>query len=309
MKAFAFGAALLLHGAATAAAPDPWHDRARTMLAHAVEVPTVAGRGRVPELARYFADQFRSAGWAEGDIHVLPYAAGKGDDTAALIVRWPAAGQAKARPILLMGHMDVVEAKREDWTTDPFRFIEKGGYYYGRGVLDMKAGEVSIITALLKLRASGFRPTRDLVLSSPATRSRSAMAPSSAQATGANGPTPPSPSTPMPAAAASPPTGGRSASSCRRPRKASPITSSPLAQGRPLVAAPPRQRHLRSRPCAGEDRAYRFQPVLNETTRAYFRARQAGERGPLGDAMRAWLANPADGAAADRIEAIRWRWA
>ena len=63
-----------------------------------------------------------------------------------------------------MGHMDVVEAKREDSTTDPFVMTEKDGYYYGRGTIDMKDGITAITRALINLRASGFKPKRDIVV-------------------------------------------------------------------------------------------------------------------------------------------------
>ena len=81
------------------------------------------------------------------------------DKTAALIVRWRAPGKPKGKPIMLMGHMDVVEAKREDSTTDPFVLTERDGYYYGRGTIDMKDGIVGITQAIFDLKAAGFKPT------------------------------------------------------------------------------------------------------------------------------------------------------
>ena len=119
---------------------------------------------QVPELAQYLADQYRAAGWAAGDIHVLPYDATPENHTAALVGRWPAAGKPKAKPIMLMAHMDVVEAKPEDWSLDPFVLTEKDGYFYGRGTSDDKMGVVAVTTALLKLKAEGFRPKRDLIV-------------------------------------------------------------------------------------------------------------------------------------------------
>jgi hypothetical protein len=95
----------------------------------------------------------------------MPYHTGSAttgdDDTAALIVRWRAAGTPKAKPILLMGHMDVVEAKPEDWSVDPFKMIEKDHYYYGRGTTDMKDGIVAITQAMINLKKAGFQPTGD----------------------------------------------------------------------------------------------------------------------------------------------------
>ncbi len=81
------------------------------MFEHIVDIPTVIGRHHVPEEAQFVADQFKAAGFPEADIHVVPYHTGSAttgdDDTAALIVRWRAAGTPKAKPMLLMGHMDV----------------------------------------------------------------------------------------------------------------------------------------------------------------------------------------------------------
>jgi len=141
MRLFAAAALALLSSAASAAPPaDPWHAKAREILQRSVEIPTVPGRGQMPALATYLADQFRAAGWAESDIHIMPHEGAPGDKTASLIVRWPAAGKPAKKPILILAHMDVVEAKREDWTTDPFKFVEKDGYFYGRGTSDNKEG-------------------------------------------------------------------------------------------------------------------------------------------------------------------------
>ena len=86
------------------------------------------------------------------------------DHTAALIVRWPAAHPSGRKAMLLMGHMDVVEARREDWSRDPFTLGEADGYFYGRGTLDMKHGVTAMTTALLRLRAEGFQPDRDIIV-------------------------------------------------------------------------------------------------------------------------------------------------
>jgi acetylornithine deacetylase/succinyl-diaminopimelate desuccinylase-like protein len=63
-----------------------------------------------------------------------------------------------------MGHLDVVEARREDWTTDPFQFIEKDGFYYGRGTSDMKDGDAIMLATLMRFRQEGVRPARDIIL-------------------------------------------------------------------------------------------------------------------------------------------------
>src|SRR5260221_10720697 len=104
------------------------------MFEHLIDTPTVIGRHNVPAMAQYLADRFKAGGFPAADVHVMPYhtaSATTGEDnTAAVIVRWRAAGPTAKKAILLMGHMDVVEAKAEDWSVDPFKMIEKDGYYY-----------------------------------------------------------------------------------------------------------------------------------------------------------------------------------
>jgi acetylornithine deacetylase/succinyl-diaminopimelate desuccinylase-like protein len=287
-----------------APAPDQWHAKARDMYQHAIEIPTVAGRGKVPELAQYLAAQYKAAGWADSDIHVLPYEGIPGDKTAALIVRWPAAGTPKHKPILLMAHMDVVEAKAEDWSMDPFRFVEKDGYFYGRGTSDIKQGVTAVTTALLQLKAEGFKPKRDIVVLFTGD-----------EETGGNG-------------------AQLAATEWRKWTDAEFGLNSDgggggfAPDGRPLGfslqaaektfsmytftvrnkgghSSKPRADNAIYQLAAALKRleGYRFEPALNETTRAYFSVREKGEKGPLGDAMRAWLKDPSDGKAADVIEA------
>ena len=303
MRSFFLAAAVLAAAPAVHAA-DLWHDKARAMLEHAVNVPTVIGRGKVPELAAYFADQFRQAGWPDADIHVMPYET-NGDKTAALIVRWRAEGRPKQKPIMLLGHMDVVEAKPEDWkTSDPFTFTEKDGYYYGRGTIDMKDGDVAIVTALLELKASGFKPKRDIVVFFTGDEETNGIG----ARLGA--------------------TQWHDMLDIEYGLNADAGDGGFRKDGTPIgfffntaektfadytLTVRNRGGHS-SKPRADNAiyqlagalknlEAYRFTPQLNETTRAYFTERQKGEKGPLGDAMRAWLKDPSDGKAADFIEA------
>lgn len=122
-----------------------------------VEIPTVKGRGEVPKMAKYLASRFKAAGFAQKDIEILPVG-----ETASLIVTYRGTGE-KA-PILFLGHMDVVEAKREDWERDPFRFIEEDGYFFGRGTSDNKLGIAQLTAAFIRLKREGFRPNRDLII-------------------------------------------------------------------------------------------------------------------------------------------------
>jgi len=122
---------LALTAAAAVAATDPrtvptqlspqWQARTRDLFKQAIEIPSVHHRGEVPRVAKLLADQFRAAGIPDSDIHFMPYEALPGDKTTALIVRWRSPHATK-KPMLILGHMDVVEAKREDWTFDPFVF-------------------------------------------------------------------------------------------------------------------------------------------------------------------------------------------
>ena len=138
-------------------------DPATRRLAHdifrqLIEINTTDSAGNVTTAAEAMAQRFRAAGFPEGDIHLL----GPTERTKNLVVRLRGTG--KRKPILLIGHLDVVEARREDWTTDPFKFVEKDGYYYGRGTQDMKDGDAVYVTTLIRFRKEGYRPRRDIIL-------------------------------------------------------------------------------------------------------------------------------------------------
>jgi acetylornithine deacetylase/succinyl-diaminopimelate desuccinylase-like protein len=132
-------------------------DAERELFRKVVEIPTVAGRGGMPRLVQLLSAEFRKAGIK--DITVKTHG-----DTQSMIVRWPAKRPSGRKPILLLAHMDVVEARRADWVNDPFTFREAEGFYWGRGTCDNKAGVVAIVSSLARLRSSGFEPTRDLVV-------------------------------------------------------------------------------------------------------------------------------------------------
>lgn len=282
-------------------APAPSHTEARDMLAHVVGIPTVAGRDKGEEMARAVADRFKSAGWPESDIKLLPY-----DKTAALVVRWP--GMVKNAPlkgVMLMAHMDVVEARREDWTTDPFVLTEKDGYYYGRGAVDNKLGVVSVTQALINLRRAGFKPQRDIVVfftgdeetggrgaELGATEWKEIIGPLEY---GLNADA-----------------GGIGYDAEGKALGASVQTSEKTytnyiftVRNKGGHSSKPRKDNAIYQLAKALDRLenHRFEPMMNETTRAYFAAREKLESGPLGDAMRRWLANPKAGEAADIIEA------
>ena len=149
--------------AASAAGPQltsAQHDATHAMFEHIIDTPTVIGRHNVPAMAQYVADLFKAGGFPEADVHVVPY-----HTASATRMKAGSRGCTTKKPIMLMWHMDVVEAKAEDWSsTDPFKMIEKDGYYYGRGTIDMKDGITAITQAMINLRKAGFRPKRDIVV-------------------------------------------------------------------------------------------------------------------------------------------------
>jgi acetylornithine deacetylase/succinyl-diaminopimelate desuccinylase-like protein len=123
-----------------------------------IEINTTDFVGNVATASEAMAQRFRDVGFPESDLHIL----GPNDRKKNLVVRLHGSG--KHKPVLLLGHLDVVEARREDWTTDPFQFVEKDGYYYGRGTQDMKDGDAIMSTALIRFKKEGFVPDRDIIL-------------------------------------------------------------------------------------------------------------------------------------------------
>ena len=104
------------------------------------------------------AARLKAAGFPAADVQVLGPNPRKGN----LVARYRGTGARK--PILLLAHLDVVEARREDWSIDPFTFLEKDGYFYGRGTSDDKAMAARFVANLIRLKAEGFTPDRDLIL-------------------------------------------------------------------------------------------------------------------------------------------------
>ena len=142
----------------------PYQHQALDILRTSVGYRTAAGHGQVPALARYLADRFRAGGFPDEDIHVLPLTTPDGEETASLVVRYRGDGSSGQRPILLLAHMDVVDALPQDWERDPFTLIEEHGYFFGRGSSDDKSGVATLTATFLRLKADGYVPARDLVL-------------------------------------------------------------------------------------------------------------------------------------------------
>jgi len=123
-----------------------------------IDINTTDSVGSVTAASKAMQQRFLDAGFSPDDIFV----GGPSDRKENLVVRYRGSGAHP--PILFIGHEDVVEARREDWTTDPFHFIEKDGYYYGRGTQDMKDCDAILVTTFIRLHKEGFKPDRDLIL-------------------------------------------------------------------------------------------------------------------------------------------------
>lgn len=157
----AFAAATLLGAAAQAApASHPVAEaQALDLAKRAIALRSVRGPGnQTPQVAELYKSALVAGGFAEGDITITPV-----DDTAYLIARWRGS-EPKLKPLVISGHMDVVEAKAADWTRDPFTPVVENGYLFGRGATDMKLDGVLAIAALIELKREGFRPRRDVIL-------------------------------------------------------------------------------------------------------------------------------------------------
>jgi acetylornithine deacetylase/succinyl-diaminopimelate desuccinylase-like protein len=131
---------------------------AREIFQQLIETNTTDSVGNVTTAAEAMAKRLRDAGFAEKDVIV----AGPNERKKNVVVRFRGTG--KKRPVLFIGHLDVVEARREDWTTDPFQFVEKDGYFYGRGAEDMKSGDAILVMNFMRLKREGYVPDRDLIL-------------------------------------------------------------------------------------------------------------------------------------------------
>jgi acetylornithine deacetylase/succinyl-diaminopimelate desuccinylase-like protein len=149
---------LLMRFAVAAPLDEGTRRMARDILQQLIEIDTTDSAGSTTVAAQAMARRLLDGGFAAEDVMV----AGPNDRKGNLVVRLRGTGG--GRPILIIGHLDVVEARRGDWTTNPFQLVEKDGYFYGRGTQDMKANDAILITAFLRYRQEGWRPDRDLIV-------------------------------------------------------------------------------------------------------------------------------------------------
>jgi acetylornithine deacetylase/succinyl-diaminopimelate desuccinylase-like protein len=138
--------------------PNDSKQESRAIFRQLIEINTTDSVGNVTTAAQAMASRLLDAGFPTQDVIV----AGPNDRKKNLVVRLHGTGSEK--PVLFLAHLDVVEARREDWTTDPFQFVEKDGYFYGRGTVDIKDGAAILVTNFIRMKKSGVAPGRDLIL-------------------------------------------------------------------------------------------------------------------------------------------------
>jgi acetylornithine deacetylase/succinyl-diaminopimelate desuccinylase-like protein len=155
-----FLALALACGLAAAQLDDATRSLSREIFRELIEINTTDSVGSITAAAEAMAKRLVDAGFPPADVQVL----GPNDRKRNLVARLRGAGTGALKPILVIGHLDVVEAHREDWTTNPFQFVEKDGYFYGRGTQDMKVNDAALVTTFIRLRREGYRPNRDLIL-------------------------------------------------------------------------------------------------------------------------------------------------
>src|SRR6476620_6220699 len=153
--------AAILMSAATPLAAEGLNanqQRAFDIYKELIEINTVTATGDTAKAAEAMAARLRAGGFPDADVHAFSPAPRKGN----LVARFRGSGARK--PILLVAHIDVVPASREDWSTDPFKLIEQDGYFYARGSGDDKYMAASFIANLIRYRQEGYRPDRDIIV-------------------------------------------------------------------------------------------------------------------------------------------------
>jgi acetylornithine deacetylase/succinyl-diaminopimelate desuccinylase-like protein len=143
---------------ATPLPPAPEQQLARAIFKELIEIDTTHDQGSTTAAAQAIARRLRAAGWPAKDVQVLGPSPRKGNLVARLH------GSGKRRPVILLGHLDVVAARRDDWTLDPFKLTERDGYFYGRGTGDMKSLVALWVATALRFRREGKPLDRDLIL-------------------------------------------------------------------------------------------------------------------------------------------------
>lgn len=148
-------------GAQTPKPLSPNDQRARDIFEQLININTTGSSGSTTIAANAMAKRLTDAGFPAADVQVIGH---EGSKNYNLVARYRGTGRGVDKPILLLSHLDVVEARREDWSLDPFTFVERDGFFYGRGTLDVKDGDAILVATFVRLKQEGYRPNRDLIL-------------------------------------------------------------------------------------------------------------------------------------------------
>jgi acetylornithine deacetylase/succinyl-diaminopimelate desuccinylase-like protein len=293
---------LIAQNAPTWTPPDAaTKDLALSIYRELININTTDSVGSVTAAAKAMQQRFVAAGWPAADLYI----GGPNDRKENLVVRYRGAGAHP--PILFIGHLDVVEARRSDWSTDPFHFLEKDGYYYGRGTQDMKDCDAIMVTTFLRLRREGFKSDRDLILALTADEEFGSS-------NGVDWLLKNHPDLVKAAYAFNPDGGGVELDDQGKPVDAEVDASEKLYADYQLITTNPGGHsslpvpdnaiyHLAD--ALGRLQNYTFPFELNAITRAYFERLSTLEQGQTAEDMKAMLATPPDQAAIARISAQR----
>ncbi|WP_082468181.1 MULTISPECIES: M20/M25/M40 family metallo-hydrolase [unclassified Sphingomonas] len=291
------GATMLCAGAAQAqdGATTPGGKEALTLLVDGVKFQTVAGNGQVPAYAAYLKAKLLSAGFAPADVQFVALG-----ETGYLTARTPGRDR-KAKPVVVLAHMDVVAADPKDWTRDPFTPVVENGYVFGRGSLDNKAGLSMAVATLMQLRRAKWVPQRDVVLVLTGDEETTMQTTKAAAAAFKDA-----------ALVLNADAGGGQLGDDGKPVVYALQAAEKVYGDWHLSVTDPGGHSSRPGPdnaivhlatAVTRIAAYRFPPQQNEITKASLAGTATMTPGPLGAAMRAFAANPADTAAADILSA------
>jgi acetylornithine deacetylase/succinyl-diaminopimelate desuccinylase-like protein len=280
--------------------PQKYEALGRDILTELIAINTTVDRGSTVA-AKAVAARATSNGFAAADVTLVTPK--ERLDSGSVVIRLR--GRSNARPVLYINHLDVVPAKREDWTFDPFHLTERDGWLYGRGTIDMKGQDAAVLTSLIRLKQEGFVPARDIVAAfTPDEETRAQWGVSWLLKEHRNL---------IDASVVVNPDGGEAAMKNGRRLYVAVQTSEKIFVTFELEttdkgghSSRPTAENPIYRLSAGLARlsTHRFPLHLTDTTRLYFERRSALESGQTAADMRAVLRQPPDAAAVDRLSAV-----
>ena len=258
-----------------------------------IETNTVVNVGSCTQAAAQVAVRLKAAGFTDADI--VQFSVPEHPKDGGLVVQMKGS-DARARPMLLLAHLDVVEAKRADWERDPFKLIEEGGYYYGRGTVDDKAQAAIWADSLIRFKKSGFKPKRTIKLALTCGE-ETTFAWNGAQWLATN-----KPELIQAEFAFNEGGGGRESADGKRQllaiqvgeKAAQNFTFETRNPGGHSSTPVPQNAIYELADAVLKVKAYEFPVKFTDTTRAFFTKSAAAAPAPIADAIRRLLANPED---------------